>query len=70
MVRSLKAGNYLKTGKWSVTVLFGWCFVFAIIMRWGEREPFPSDAVTTLGNNQAASLLLLSFARVINQGLA
>ena len=35
-------------------------------MGWEGRDPFPSDAITTLGNNQAASLLLLSFAKVSN----
>ena len=35
-------------------------------MRWEGREPFPSDAITTLGNNNAASLLLLSFVKVSN----
>ena len=35
-------------------------------MRWEGREPFPSDAITTLGNNKAASLVLLRFARVSN----
>ena len=31
-------GNHLKIGNWSVFVLFGWCFVFGIIMRWEGRE--------------------------------
>ena len=35
-------------------------------MGWEGRDPFPSDAITTLGNNQAASLLLLSFEKVSN----
>ena len=48
-------------GNWSVFVLFGWSFVFGIIMRWDEREPSHPDVITTLGNNKAASLLLLSF---------
>ena len=34
MVRPWKASNYLKIGNWSVFVLFGWRFVFGIIMRW------------------------------------
>ena len=38
MVRPLKAGNYLKVGNWSVFVLFGWRFVFGIIMRWEGRR--------------------------------
>ena len=54
MVQPLKA----------VFVLFGWRFVIGIIVRWEGREPFPSDAITTLGNNKAASLQLLSFAKV------
>ena len=66
MVLHLKAGNYLKIGNWSVFILFGWRFVFWINMRWERREPFPSDAITTLGNNKAASLLLLSFKKVIS----
>ena len=66
MVWPFKTGHYLKIGNWSVFVLSGWRFVlvFGIIMRWGSREPFPSVAITTLGNNRAASLLLLSFAKV------
>ena len=60
----MKAGNYLKIGNWSVFILFGRRFVFGINMRWERREPFPSDAITTLGNNKADSLLLLSFANV------
>ena len=37
-------------------------------MGWEGREtlPFPSDAITTLGNDKAVSLLLLSFAKVSN----
>ena len=66
MVRALKAGNDIKIGNWSVFELFGWRSVFEIIMGWEGRDPFPSDAITTLGNNQAASLLLLSFAKVSN----
>ena len=72
MVRPWKAGNYLKIDNWSVFVLFGWRFVFGIIMRWEGREPFQSDVITTLGNNKAASLLL-SFKKVSStkdQGLA
>ena len=53
-----------KIGNWSVFVLCGWRFVFGIIMRWEGREPSYSDAITTLGNNKADSLLLLSFAKV------
>ena len=64
MVRPLKAGSYLKIRNCSVFVLFGWRFVFGIIMRLEGREPSHSDAITTLGNNKAASLLLLSFAKV------
>ena len=33
-------------------------------MKWDGREPAPSDVVTTLGNNKAASLLLVSSAKV------
>ena len=58
-----KAGNYLKIGNWSVFVLFRWRFVFGIIMAWKGREPFPSDAITTLENNKAASLLLQRFRK-------
>ena len=65
MARPLKAGNYLKMGNLSVFVLFGWRFVYGIIMRW-EGQPFLSDAITTLGNNKAASLLLLSVVKVSN----
>ena len=66
MVRPWKAGSYPKLGSWSVFVLLGWRFVFGIIMRWEGREPSLSDVITTLGknNNEAASLLLLSFAKV------
>ena len=32
MVRLWTAGNYLRIGLWSVFVLFGWRFVFGIIM--------------------------------------
>ena len=39
MVRPLKAGNYLKIGNWSVFVLFGWRFVFGIVMRWKGESP-------------------------------
>ena len=46
----------LKIGDGSVFVLFGWCVVFGIIMRWEEREPFQSDVDTTRGNSTAASL--------------
>ena len=53
-----------KIGNWSVFVLFGWLFVFGMIMRWDGREPTLSDAVTTLGNNKAASLLPLRFTKV------
>ena len=53
-----------KIGHWSVFVLFGWRFVFGIIMRWDGREPAPADAITTLGNNKVASLLLLRSAKV------
>ena len=49
---------------WSVFLLFGWRFVFGIIMRWEGREPFLSDAITTLGSNKAACLLRLNFAKV------
>ena len=31
-----------------------------------KARAFPSDAITTLGNNKAASLLLLSFGKVSN----
>ena len=67
-----KAGDDLKICNWSVFVLFGWRFVFGIIMRWERREPLQSDAITTLGNNKAASLLLLRFAKVstTEEGLA
>ena len=34
MVRPWKAYNFLKVGNWSVFVLFGWRFVFGIIIRW------------------------------------
>ena len=44
VITPLKIGN-----NWSVFVLFGWRFVFGIIMRWDGREPAPSDAITTLG---------------------
>ena len=64
MVWTLKAGNHLKIGNSSVFVLFGWRFVFGMIMRWEGRAPFPSYAITTLGNSKADSLLLLSFANV------
>ena len=37
MVLPWKAGNYLKIGNWFVFVLFGWRFVFRIIMRWEGR---------------------------------
>ena len=37
MVRPLKSGSYLKIGNWSVFVLFGWRFVFGMIMRWEGR---------------------------------
>ena len=40
--------------------LFGWRFVFGIIMRWEGREPYQSDVITTWGSSIAASLLLLS----------
>ena len=53
-----------KVGSWLVFVLFGWRFVFGIIMRWDGREPAPADAITTLGNNKVASLLLLRSAKV------
>ena len=66
MVRPSKAGNYLKIGNWSVFILFGWRFVFLIIMICEGLSPFPLDVITTLGNNEAASLLLLSFAKLIN----
>ena len=66
MVRPGKAGNYPKIGDRSVFVLFGRHFVFRIIMRWEGREPFLPDAITTLGNIKADSLLLLSFAKVIS----
>ena len=33
-------------------------------MRWEGREPFLSDAITTLGSNKAACLLRLNFAKV------
>ena len=36
-------------GNWSVFVLFGWQFVFGIIMKWDGREPTSSDSITTLG---------------------
>ena len=62
----MEAGNYLKIGNWSVFVLFGWRFVFGIIMRWEAREHVHSDAITTMGNSKAASLLCLSFAKVSN----
>ena len=37
MVWLWKAGTYLKIGNWSVIVLFGWSFVFGIIVRWEGR---------------------------------
>ena len=40
MVLPWKAGNYLKIGNWFVFVLFGWRFVFRIILTWEGREPF------------------------------
>ena len=47
MVRPLKTGNYIKIGNLFVFVLFGWRFVFGIIMmRWEGREPFQSDVIT------------------------
>ena len=42
----------------------GWRLVFGIITRWEGRELYLSDAITTLGNNKVASLLLLSVAKV------
>ena len=42
----MKAGDYLKIDKWSV-FLFGWCFVFEIIMR--RARAFPSEFITTVG---------------------
>ena len=67
MLRPWKAGHYLKTGSnWFVFVLFGWRFVLGIIIRWERREPFPSRRHHDSGNNKAASLLLLSFAKVNN----
>ena len=59
MVRPWKAGNYLKILNFSVFVLFGWRFVFGIIMRWEGREPVSSRC------HRAVSLLL-SFAKVSN----
>ena len=35
-------------------------------MAWERQEPFPSDAIRTVGKKKAAYLLLLSFANVIN----
>ena len=64
MVRPWEAGIYPKIRNWSVFVLFGWRFVFGIIMNWEGREPSHSDDITTLGNKKAASLLLLSFAKL------
>ena len=64
MVPPWKAGNYPKIDNSLFFVLFGWRFVFGIIMRWEGRAPFPSYAITTLGNSKADSLLLLSFANV------
>ena len=61
MVWPWKAGDYLKIGNWSVFVLFGWCFVFGIIMRWEGREPFPSRCHHGSATNKADSLLLLSY---------
>ena len=53
-----------KIGNWFVFILFGWRFVFGIIMIWEGREPSHSDVITTLGLIKAAALRLLSFAKV------
>ena len=66
MVRPWKAENYLKIDNWSVFVLSRWRFVVGIIMRWEGREPFSSRCHGHSGINKAASLLLLSFAKVSN----
>ena len=47
-------------GNWSVFVLFGWRFVFGIIMKWDRREPHIVRCHHGSGGNiQAASLLRL-----------
>ena len=56
----------LRIGHWSVFVLFGWRFVFGIIMRWEGREPFSFRYHHDCGISKAVSLLLLSFAKVSN----
>ena len=66
MVRPLKAGNYLNIGNWSVFVLFGWRFVFGIIMGWEGKGTLPFRCHHDRGIKKAASLLLLSFAKVSN----
>ena len=47
-------------GNWSVFVLFGWRFVFGIIVKWDRREiPRTVRCYRESGNNKAVSLLRL-----------
>ena len=48
-----------KIGNWSILVLFGWRFVFGMIVRWERRDPSCFRCHHDSGNNKAASLLLL-----------
>ena len=63
MVRPWKADKYFKICNWSVFVLFGWRFVLGIIMRW-DGKSVPSRCHRDSGINKAASLLILSYAKV------
>ena len=72
IVRPLKAGKYFIIDRQFVIFRIVW-MAFRIrdnhemgALRWERRQPFHSDAITTLGNNNAAFILLLSFAKVSN----
>ena len=66
MVRSWKAGDYLKMGNRLLFIQCGWRIVFGIITRWDQREPFPSRCHHDAGNDKAASPLLLGVPKVSN----
>ena len=56
-----------KRGNWSFSVLLGWRLIFQDDYEMGSREtPHCSDANTTLGQDKAASVQILSFKKVSN----